>query len=254
MLEINHLSKSFKLNRKQKKQQGVNEVFAVKNINLKLGTNQIVAMIGSNGAGKSTILRLLTGLLIPTVGTIKINGVNILEDLNATRAQIGFVSDNTQLYHRLTVRENLTFFAKLYKMQDSDIKQRIKELSQSMQFDDFLDKKINDCSTGMQQKTNIARALIHSPTLLILDEPTSGLDIKAAQTALKIIKAQKNENSLVLFSTHHLHEVETLADHIVAIEQGQCVFSGTPNEFTAFFKADSLYQAALNCVNNSTVN
>jgi len=254
MLEINHLSKSFELNKKQKKQQGVNEVFAVRNINLNLKANQIVAMIGSNGAGKSTTLRLLTGLLIPTKGNIKIKGCDILEDLNAARSQIGFVSDNTQLYHRLTVRENLTFFAKLYKMQNNDIINRINELSQSMQFIDFLDKKINDCSTGMQQKANIARALIHSPQLLILDEPTSGLDIKAAQTALNIIKDQKNENTLVIFSTHHLHEVATLADHIIAIEQGQCVFSGTPTQFTEHFQADTLYQAALNCTNNQVMN
>ena len=179
---------------------------------------------------------------------------DILEDLNAARSQIGFVSDNTQLYHRLTVRENLTFFAKLYKMQNNDIINRINELSQSMQFIDFLDKKINDCSTGMQQKANIARALIHSPQLLILDEPTSGLDIKAAQTALNIIKDQKNENTLVIFSTHHLHEVATLADHIIAIEQGQCVFSGTPTQFTEHFQADTLYQAALNCTNNQVMN
>ena len=254
MLEINHLSKSFKLNNKQKKQQGINEKFAVSNINLKLTGNQIVAMIGSNGAGKSTTLRLLTGLLIPTQGEIKINGRNIFDDLQPARSTIGFASDNTQLYLRLTVRENLTFFAKLYNMQASQIKKRIDELSQSMQFSDFLDKKINDCSTGMQQKANIARALIHQPQLLILDEPTSGLDIKAAQTALNIIKAQKNEHTLVIFSTHHLHEVETLADHIIAIEQAQCVFSGTPNQFIEHFKGNSLYQAALNCAHNQIMN
>ncbi|BCE02197.1 ATP-binding cassette domain-containing protein [Marinicellulosiphila megalodicopiae] len=247
MLKINNLSKTFKLNTKQKKQLSKDYVYAINNINLALSGNQIVAMIGSNGAGKSTLMRLLTGTLLPSNGEILIDGINIFEDLNQARALIGLVSDNTQLYHRLTVRENLTFFAKLYNMKNSQIKSRIDQLSQTMKFNDFLDKRLSDCSTGMKQKANIARALIHQPKLLILDEPTSGLDLMSAQTALKIIEQQKNENCLVIFSTHHLHEVEMLADHIIAIEQGHCVFSGNQQDFISHHQGDTLYQAALNC-------
>lgn len=237
MLSVCALQKTFKLNRQQQKIFSSKKMSAVKNIDFTLSAGQIVAIVGSNGAGKSTTLRMLAGLLKPSNGTIE------FDHQKNFKQHTGFLSASTELYRRLTVKENLTYFGKLYGV--NNINQRINQLAQELEFSHFLSSTIDDCSTGMTQKVNIARSIIHSPKLLILDEPTTGLDLKAAQIVLNFIEQQKKKGVLILFSTHHLHEVEALADQILVIEQGEQQFLGSKETFLAHTSQPNLHQAAL---------
>jgi sodium transport system ATP-binding protein len=155
-----------------------------------------------------------------------IGGENVLENPLIARRKIGFLSGTTGLYGRLTGRENIHYFAKLHGIQDQAIESKIQELSALLDMDSFLDRRSENFSTGMKQKTAIARAVVHDPELVILDEPTTGLDIMAAQTVLDFIKGLKEKGTPVIFSTHHLDEVQELCEKVVVIDQGISKFDG----------------------------
>ncbi|MGJ8681132.1 ATP-binding cassette domain-containing protein [Paraglaciecola sp.] len=234
MIEIKQLAKKFavenpkKLSEQEKKDPRLKGRFfhSVKDVSFRCDKGQVLGLLGPNGAGKTTTLRMLSTALKPDAGSVFIGGENVLENPIIARKKIGFLSGTTGLYGRLTGRENIHYFAKLHGMQESEIENRIKELSDLLDMESFLDRRSENFSTGMKQKTAIARAVVHTPELVILDEPTTGLDIMAAQTVLDFIRGLKEQGTPVIFSTHHLDEVQELCEKVVVIDQGISKFDG----------------------------
>ena len=154
---------------------------------------KVLGLLGPNGAGKTTTLRMISTALVPDEGSITIAGQDIIKKPLYGRKSIGFLSGSTGLYGRLTVKENIEYFAKLHGMKSTVIKQRCEELFDLLDMHSFIDKRADTLSTGMKQKANIARAVVHQPAVVVLDEPTTGLDIMTTQTVIKFIMGTKNK-------------------------------------------------------------
>jgi len=194
---------------------------------------QVLALLGPNGAGKTTTLRMLSTALQPDAGSMFIGDTDVIKDPVAARKKIGFLSGSTGLYGRLTGRENIAYFGRLNAMSDQEIEARITMLGEKLDMMSFLDRRSETFSTGMKQKTSIARAVIHSPEVIVLDEPTTGLDIMAAKTVIDFIKDLKAQSVPVIFSTHHLEEVTELCDSVTVIDHGETTFDGSLDAFKA---------------------
>lgn len=250
MIEITHLAKKFavenpkKLSEQERKDPRLHGKYfhSVKDVSLTCKSGEVLGLLGPNGAGKTTTLRMLSTALKPDSGDIKIAGKSVVTSPLIARRSIGFLSGATGLYGRLTGRENIAYFGQLHGMRASAIKQRISALSSLLELDTFLDRKCDNYSTGMKQKTAIARAVVHSPQLVVLDEPTTGLDIMAAQTVLAFIARLKQDGIPVIFSTHHLDEVAQLCDRVSVIHHGQTEFDDTLTRFKDLAPG-SLHQA-----------
>jgi sodium transport system ATP-binding protein len=223
MITVENLSKVFP--------QKEGELYAVKDLSFQADNGEIVVLLGVNGAGKTTTMRMLSTVLKPTSGSAQVEGFDIVEDAQQVRARLGFLSGDTGLYSRLTAREIITYFARLYDVPAAVIKRRIIELSDVLDMSDFLDKKMDLLSTGMKQKVSIARSIIHDPPVMILDEPTAGLDILTARNIVNFIHKCKEDGKCVLFSTHIMREAERIADRIVMIHNGQLLAEGTWAQF-----------------------
>ena len=259
MIEIKHLAKKFavenpkKLSEQEKKDPRLKGRFfhSVQDVSFSCGQGQVLGLLGPNGAGKTTTLRMLSTALQPNEGSVEINGVDVLATPLVARKKIGFLSGSTGLYGRLTGRENIEYFANLHGMDKATTQQRIAELSEVLDMENFLDRRCENFSTGMKQKTAIARAVIHSPEVVILDEPTTGLDIMATQTVLEFIKRLKAQKVPVIFSTHHLDEVAELCDSVTVIDQGVTKFNGDIEAFRNLADG-SLHQAFLNSIKSES--
>lgn len=191
---------------------------------------EIFGLLGPNGAGKTTALRMLATILRPTSGTAVVAGHDVLEEPGLVRRNVGFLSGDMGLYHRLTPRETLRFFGQLSGMDDSSISSRTSELFEVFGIGDFGDSRVDKLSTGMKQKVAVARAVIHDPPVLILDEPTSGLDVPAAHVVEEYILSAKRAGKCVLLSTHAMEEAEFLCDRIAIINEGKIGAEGTMDE------------------------
>ncbi|WP_158970355.1 ATP-binding cassette domain-containing protein [Paraglaciecola sp. L3A3] len=239
MIQIKQLAKKFavenpkKLSEQEKKDPRLKGRFfhSVRDVSFSCKKGEVLGLLGPNGAGKTTTLRMLSTALKPDAGSVIIGGENVLENPIIARRKIGFLSGTTGLYGRLSGRENIQYFAKLHGMQDNAIETRIQELADLLDMHSFLDRRSENFSTGMKQKTAIARAVIHEPELVILDEPTTGLDIMAAQTVLNFIRGLKDKGTPVIFSTHHLDEVQELCEKVVVIDQGISKFDDSLANF-----------------------
>jgi sodium transport system ATP-binding protein len=192
MIEISGLAKKFrvenpkKLSEQDKKDPRLEGRFfhSVINVSMRCEKGQVLALLGPNGAGKTTTLRMLSTALQPDAGSMFIGDTDVIKDPVAARKKIGFLSGSTGLYGRLTGRENIAYFGRLNAMSDQQIDARINMLGEKLDMMSFLDRRSETYSTGMKQKTSIARAVIHSPEVIVLDEPTTGLDIMAAKTVI----------------------------------------------------------------------
>jgi sodium transport system ATP-binding protein len=239
MIEISGLAKKFrvenpkKLSEQDKKDPRLTGRFfhSVKNVSLRCEKGEVLGLLGPNGAGKTTTLRLLSTALQPDAGTMFIGDTDVIKDPVAARKKIGFLSGSTGLYGRLTGRENIAYFGRLNGMSDGQIEERIQMLAEKLDMLSFLDRRSETYSTGMKQKTSIARAVVHSPEVIVLDEPTTGLDIMAAKTVIDFIKDLKAQSVPVIFSTHHLEEVTELCDKVTVIDYGETTFDGSLEAF-----------------------
>ncbi len=239
MIEVKQLAKKFavenpkKLSEQEKQDPRLKGRFfhSVKDVSFSCDSGQVLGLLGPNGAGKTTTLRMLSTALQPDSGSIVINGVDVIDKPLVARQKIGFLSGSTGLYGRLTGRENIAYFGRLHGMTESEIDQRIAQLADLLELHEYLDRRSENFSTGMKQKTNIARAVVHNPEIVILDEPTTGLDIMAAQTVLNFIKGLKEQGIPVIFSTHHLDEVAELCDRVTVIDQGISRFNDSLSAF-----------------------
>jgi len=206
---------------------------AVDEVSFSCRAGQVYGLLGPNGAGKTTTLRMLSTVLTPTHGTAVVAGHDVCLEPGQVRAAIGFLSGNTGLYGRLTPREVLTYFGRLHGLEQARIDARIDELAQLLAMSDFMTKRCDKLSTGMKQKVNVARTVMHDPPVLVLDEPTAGLDVLAARTIVEFIRTARSEGKCVIFSTHIMGEVSRLCDHLGVIHKGRMQFDGTLEAFRA---------------------
>jgi sodium transport system ATP-binding protein len=206
---------------------------AVDRVSFDVHGGEVFGLLGPNGAGKTTTLRMLGTLLKPSSGTAVLNGFDVNRDPGKVRAQIGFLSGDMGLYGRLTPREILDFFGKLNEMDSGRRARRIGELLSMLDMTGFADVRTDKLSTGMKQKTAIARTMLHDPPILILDEPSSGLDVPTARTIETAIMDAKRAGRCIVYSTHVMEEAEYLCDRIAVISDGKLKMIGTMDQLRA---------------------
>lgn len=200
-------------------------VDAVAGVSFSCRRGEVFSLLGPNGAGKTTTLRMLSTLLQPDEGTATLNGHEVRQDPASVRRSIGYLSTTTGLYKRLTAREMIRYVADLQGVAEPEA--RTEALLDQFNIRDFADQRCDRLSTGMAQKVNIARAIVHEPPILILDEPTNGLDVLVAREFLEFIERARDEGYCLLFSTHIMADVERLADRVAIMHRGRVLASDT---------------------------
>jgi sodium transport system ATP-binding protein len=205
-------------------------VSAVDGVSLSVGNGEVIGLLGPNGAGKTTTLRMLAGILTPTSGKIRVNNVELSASPLEAKQRTGFLSGDTQLYQRMTPREMLLYFGRLYRMEEARLSERVAQMVTDLEMASFADRLCNTLSSGQKQRANIARAFLHEPELLILDEPTAALDIVSGQFIMDAIHREKAMGRAILFSTHNMGEAEHLCDRILFIHHGRIIDEGSVEE------------------------
>lgn len=227
IIEIEHLDKSFQ------------DVHAVNDLSLCVKEGELFAFLGVNGAGKSTTISIMCGMLAKDSGKVFIDGKDVDKDMRAIAKELGLVFQNTVLDEKLSVKDNLTSRASLYGITGKEAKDRIVELAELLDFKDIMNRTFGKLSGGQKRRVDVARALLHKPKILILDEPTTGLDPEARKTLWNVVTAlRKNENMTVFLTTHYMEEAAD-ADYVVILDSGKIAAKGTPlelkNEYTGDF-------------------
>ena len=220
-------------------------VTAVNGVSLTVGAGEIVGLLGANGAGKTTALRMLAGILTPTAGRVLVNGLDLHANPLAGKPHLGFLSGDTQLYQRLTPREVLRYFGRLYGMAADRLAGRIEELVVALEMESFADRLCRTLSTGQKQRANIARAFLHQPDVLLLDEPTAALDVISGHFITEFIRRERATGRAVLLSTHIMSEAEYLCDRIYLLHEGRITDEGTQGEILARAGCANLTEAFL---------
>ena len=205
---------------------------AVDHISFEVKQGEIVGFLGPNGAGKSTTMKIITGFLPATSGTVKINGIDINEKPLEVKKIVGYLPEQNPLYLEMYIKEFLEFIGQLYSLKGKELKKRISELIDIVGLTHEQHKKIGQLSKGYRQRVGLAQALIHNPKVLILDEPTTGLDPNQLVEIRQVIK-DAGKDKAVLFSTHIMQEVEAICDRVVIINHGKIVAQGTLGEIKA---------------------
>ena len=200
---------------------------ALDNVSFEVRPGEIYGLLGPNGAGKTTCLRILSTVLKPTRGLAEVAGINVMHDAEGVRRNIGFMSCNTGIYDRMTAREMVEYFGRLYGIPEERLQDRIEEIFDILQMHDIKDRLGSKMSTGMKQKVSIARTIVHDPPVIIFDEPTSGLDVLVARNVLKTVEILKEQGKCIIFSTQIMREVEKLCDRFSVIHRGRILDEGT---------------------------
>jgi len=220
-----------------KKEIGKQEI--IHSIDLQVNRGQVLALCGGNGAGKSTILRMIAGILHPTHGTIDVNGVKWKENRNLYSEQIGYMPDDYRFGQGLSAEETLSFWASLRKVS----KERVKETLEIVGLTDVRRKSVTSFSKGMRQRLLFAQALLTKPSLLVMDEPTNGLDPYWMDSFVKLVRLAKQEGHAVIFSTHQLQIAESAADYVVFLKDGRIALEGSMESFAQTYGTYSLQAA-----------
>ena len=213
--------------------------WAIRDINIEISSSGIVGLLGSNGAGKSTTMNILCGALNQTEGTVLINGINIREQPELAKREIGFLPQNPPLYMDLTVDEYLVYCAALRKMEKNTVRPAIEEAKQRCGVAHFSNRLLRNLSGGYRQRVGIAQAIMHRPKLVVLDEPTNGLDPNQIIEVRALIKEIAADRA-VIFSSHILSEVQLLCKEIKMIEGGCIVFADTMDAFNNYVEPHSV--------------
>ena len=223
MIEVHDLSKRF-----PDLQQG--EIVALDGVRFDVAPGEVFGLLGPNGAGKTTCLRILSTILTPTAGTASIDGRDIVDDPDGVRARIGFLSGSTGLYDRMTARETVEYFGRLYGLGEDRLSASIERIFSTLSMNEFADTLNSRLSTGMRQKVSIARALVHDPPVLIFDEPTTGLDVLVARAVLDTVATLRDEGKCIIYSTHIMREAERLCDRLAIIHRGRILAAGSQRD------------------------
>lgn len=220
MIEIQNLSKKYK------------DVQALDRVSFSVEQGEILGFLGPNGAGKTTTMKIITGFISANSGSVKINGLDSVEDSLEIRKQIGYLPESVPLYQEMKVYEYLKFVGEIRGLSKKELIQRIKELIQSCSLEKVIRKNIGELSKGYKQRVGLAQALIHDPKILILDEPTEGLDPNQIVEIRNLIKKMAQEKTVIMCS-HILSEVQATCSRIVIINEGKIVAQGTTEELKA---------------------
>lgn len=215
MIEVRGLTKRF------------GDVHAIRDVSLTAGNGKVTGLLGPNGAGKSTTLRILYGLLKPDTGSARVDGIDIVSRPRQAQERIGVLTDSHGLYTRLTAREHIEYFGRLHGLERSACASRAEELIDLLEMKDIADRRTEGFSQGQQTKVCLAKCLVHDPPNVLLDEPTNGLDVMTTRIVRNLIGELRGLGITVLFSSHLMHEVARLCDHIVIISMGKLVVEGT---------------------------
>ena len=199
---------------------------ALDDVTFDVHPGEIFGLLGPNGAGKTTCLRILSTVLKPTRGIAEVAGLNVMRDPEGVRRKIGFMSNNTGIYDRMTAREMVEYFGRLYGLSEDRLQQRIDEIFDILQMHEIGDRLGGKMSTGMKQKVSIARTIVHDPPVIIFDEPTSGLDVLVARNVLEAVGLLRDQGKCIIYSTHIMSEVEKLCERIAIIHRGSILASG----------------------------
>ena len=202
---------------------------AVENISFKIAENEIVGLLGPNGCGKTTTMAMILGLLKPSKGEILIDGMNIEKNRIKLLHKMNFISPYIELPKKLTVKENLIVYARLYSVKN--INERISYLSETLRLNDFLNKKTGELSSGQKNRVSLAKALINNPSILLLDEPTASLDPETGDFVRTFLENYKKEKKIsILLASHNMSEVERLCASVLMMKEGKIIDKGTPAE------------------------
>jgi sodium transport system ATP-binding protein len=233
MIEASGLSKRF------------GAVQAVRNVSFVARDGEITGLLGANGAGKSTCLRMLYGVLTPDGGRASIDGIDIRGETSKARAHLGVLPHAAGLYGNLTARENIHYFGSLQGMSRERLAKRCGELCRILGMEDFIERRTKGFSQGQRLKTALARALVHDPGNIVLDEPTNGLDVMAMRNLREMLLVLKAQGRCVLFSSHVMQEVAALCDRVVIIGHGRVLADATLESIRAQSRTASLEEAFL---------
>jgi ABC-2 type transport system ATP-binding protein len=202
---------------------------AINDISFTINRGEIVGLLGPNGAGKTTTLRILTCFFNPTLGRVKYDNLDVVEDSLKIRQKIGFLPENNPLYEDLKVKEYLTYAAEMHGLSKNKLKEAVTKVMDTCGLKDRANQEIGTLSKGYKQRVGLAQALIHDPEVLIMDEPTEGLDPNQRIEIRDLIKKIGSQKTVIL-SSHVLSEVEATCNRVLIINQGKIVASGTPDE------------------------
>lgn len=214
--------------------------WAVRDVSFEIPRHGIYGLLGANGAGKSTVMNIMCGVLKQTEGDVIIAGVNTKRDTIAAKKHIGFLPQKPPLYQDLTVEEYLTHAADLRWVAPREMKKAVEEVMERCAITHFRKRLLKNLSGGYQQRVGIAQAIVHKPDLVVFDEPTNGLDPNQIVEIRHLIKSIAEERTVIL-STHILPEVQAACDHILMMDHGKMVFSGTVDEFDNYIVPNTIY-------------
>jgi sodium transport system ATP-binding protein len=223
-------------------------VHACQDLSFDAFPGEVFGILGTNGAGKTTALRLLSTVLRPTRGEACVAGHSVVSQPDDVRKSIGFLSADTGVYGRLTAREMIEYFGRLNGLDLTLISRRIEEISAVLDMSEFLHRRCDKLSGGQRQRVNIARTIVHDPPVLIFDEPTAGLDILAAAQIVRFVKSSRERGRCVIFSTHVMREAEKLCDRLIILHRGTVCAAGTVAELRRQFGKEDLEDVFLDAV------
>ncbi len=227
MIKVKDLSKNY------------GSVEAVKSISFDLNDGEVIGFLGANGAGKTTTLKMMTGYLVPTNGSITVNDMDIIEDVHSIQKQIGYLPELNPLYAEMRVYDYLEFLASIRDITGPQYKEALARVVEQCGLRGVVHKNISDCSKGYKQRIGLAAAMIHDPKILILDEPVTGLDPNQIIEIRSLIRSLGKEK-LVFMSSHILQEIQATVDRIIIIDEGEIVANGTSEELMANFMGNVL--------------
>lgn len=242
IIEVKDLVKTYKVIEKEAGMLGYfknlikpkyKEFEAVKGINFNIQEGELVGYIGENGAGKSTTIKMLTGLLTPTSGKVFVNGIVPNEKRIENNKNIGAVfGQKTQLWWDLPVIESFRLIKKMYKIPEGEYRKNLKRFTEILELNDLLDKQVKNLSLGQKMRCEIAATFLHNPKIVYLDEPTIGLDVFVKENIRKFIKDVNREKKItVILTTHDLKDIEDVCDRIILLDKGQIIYDGEKQKF-----------------------
>lgn len=260
IIEVNNLVKKYRIIEKEEGIKGYfkhlikpkyKEFYAVNGINFNIEEGELVGYIGENGAGKSTTIKMLTGLLTPTSGNVVVNGIIPNKKRIENNKNIGAVfGQKTQLWWDLPVIESFRLIKKMYKIPENEYRNNLKKFAEILDLNDLLEKQVKNLSLGQKMRCEIAATFLHNPKIVYLDEPTIGLDVLVKEKIRKFIKEiNKEKKTTVILTTHDLNDIEDVCDRIILLDKGQIIYDGTKQKFKDTY---GKYVIAELIVNNKT--